>query len=344
MPAPRLLWRVVENATLDTLRGFSRGQYHIALARPRGIEEFFAGLPQIPKDLQGYTVEVPLEAASGPPAVLAQGLFVYFNGWRASRKEWRIPRQRPNSAYALWRPGVGPTASTTPGTDAIVIVRDEHGRFHARWMTGAQRGALRGSLQQAIAASETGTRVLQDAEFASLSALVGISGTAPRGPAAAPAPPAPPTVIGSAYQVVALPTSAANPPAPFTVDPDVVDRGNRAHIDTQNRLALRVQAAGLSPLKPVPTLPPYDLAWTQRSTMFVAEVKSLTAANEERQLRLGLGQVLRYAHALRTSGVASVQAVLVTERAPQDLTWLGTCAELGVLLTWPSRFFQSLGV
>jgi hypothetical protein len=49
---------------------------------------------------------------------------------------------------------------------------------------------------------------------------------------------------------------------------------------------------------PRPDEPQYDLAWLAGDTLYVAEVKSLTAANEERQLRLGLGQVLRYTHLL----------------------------------------------
>jgi hypothetical protein len=42
----------------------------------------------------------------------------------------------------------------------------------------------------------------------------------------------------------------------------------------------------------------FDLAWQIGRTLFVAQVKSLTLRNEEKQLRLGLGQVLRYADLL----------------------------------------------
>jgi hypothetical protein len=344
MAVPRVLWRVVENATLDTLRGQSAGQYHIALARPRGIEEFFGGLPQIPKDLRGYTVDVPLEAAPGTPAVPAQKLAVFFNGWQASRKEWRIPSQRPHTAYPLWRPGVGPQPTTQPGTDVIVLVRDEHARFHARWLDGAQRAQLPSSLQQSIDAHDTGTRVLSDVELAGITNVANIHSAPPVAPVSAPPPPQPPSVLGNPYQPVSAPPPSPSPPLPFSVDPDVVDRGTQAHIDTQNALANHVQNGGLSPLEPDPAMPPYDLAWDQQGTFFVAEVKSITPTNEERQLRLGLGQVLRYTHALRASGVAPVQPVLVAEDEPSDPTWLGTCSELGVILTWPARFGQSLGI
>lgn len=343
MAVPRLLWRVVETATLDTLRGRSRGQFHIALGRPQGIEEFFAGLPQVPKNLQGYTVDVPVESAPGPPAVPAQRLAVFFNGLQATRREWRIRSQRPNNAYPLWRPGVGPKPDTGPGTDVIVLLRDEHDRFHARWLTGSQRVELPASLQQAITARGIGTRVLTAAELTDVRRVANIPTGPPRAPVSAPPPPTPPSVLGAPYQGVAPPPPSASPPVPFEVDPDVVDRGNRAHIDTQNALADHVRSRCLAPLKPDSTMPPYDLAWTQQGTLFVAEVKSLTPANEERQLRLGLGQILRYAHTLRASGVDRVQAVLVAEHEPDDLTWLATCSELGVILTWPTRFGQSLG-
>jgi hypothetical protein len=105
-----------------------------------------------------------------------------------------------------------------------------------------------------------------------------------------------------------------------------------------------VETGGLTPLEPDSTMPPYDLAWYQQGVLFVAEVKSLTSVNEERQLRLGLGQVLRYVHLLRSRGLEPVQAVLVAEREPGDLTWLDTCSGLAVILTWPARFTESLGI
>jgi hypothetical protein len=96
-------------------------------------------------------------------------------------------------------------------------------------------------------------------------------------------------------------------PVPFSVDPDVVDRGVRAHAATQNELAARLVLAGFSPLGPDASTPAFDIAWWQGAVFVVAEVKSLTIANEERQLRLGLGQVLRYSHKLRSVGVPQVQ-------------------------------------
>jgi hypothetical protein len=124
---------------------------------------------------------------------------------------------------------------------------------------------------------------------------------------------------------------------PFSVDPAVVERGLRGHADTQNALAGAIAAAGMTPLSPVSTDPNFDVAWEQEDRLFVAEVKSLTADNEERQLRLGLRQVLRYRSILAQDGHA-VTAVLALERPPQDRSWQELCDELDVVLAAAPNF------
>ena len=64
----------------------------------------------------------------------------------------------------------------------------------------------------------------------------------------------------------------------------------------------------------------------------MAEVKSITAENEEHQPRLGLGQVLRYRQRLSALGHDRVVAVLVPERQPRDPSWRELCQEFGVVL------------
>jgi hypothetical protein len=125
---------------------------------------------------------------------------------------------------------------------------------------------------------------------------------------------------------------------PFHVDPNVVDRGLRGHAQTQNALARHISDLGLTPLSPAPDQPQFDLAWHgEDGVLRVAEVKSLTASNEERQLRLALGQVLRYAHLLNQSG-ESTRPIVVPERAPSDDSWLALCDSLGVEVAWPGRW------
>jgi hypothetical protein len=127
---------------------------------------------------------------------------------------------------------------------------------------------------------------------------------------------------------------------PFAVDPALVERGVRGHAITQNRLADQLRSLGIEPRSPRPDEPNFDVAWRANGRVFVAEVKSLTIRNEEKQLRLGLGQVLRYVHQLGSD--AAALPVLVVERCPTDSTWCQLCEQLGVILAWPDVFAERL--
>jgi hypothetical protein len=107
---------------------------------------------------------------------------------------------------------------------------------------------------------------------------------------------------------------------PFAIDPTVVDRALQAHRRVQNELAAKVRFEGLTPLRPRASDPKFDLAWNDGSALHVIEVKSLSPTNEEQQLRLGLGQVLRYRHLLKSSQLP-VRPVLAVEHEPSDPTW-----------------------
>lgn len=126
---------------------------------------------------------------------------------------------------------------------------------------------------------------------------------------------------------------------PFTIDPSVVERGIQSHAATQNRLATFVQTLGCAPRSPRADEPTFDLAWEQEETIYVAEVKSITDANEERQLRLGLGQVLRYRHLLQRYN-RPVVGVLVLERQPRDPDWEKLCKSVNVHLLWPETLHR----
>jgi hypothetical protein len=127
---------------------------------------------------------------------------------------------------------------------------------------------------------------------------------------------------------------------PFSTDPALVERGNRGHAAAQNALAAYLVSLGIEPRSPSPDEPNYDLGWTDGEVVYVAEVKSLTEANEEKQLRLGLGQLLRYRNLLNQR-YPTVRAVLMAERDPRDPSWAALCEELNVHLTSPKRV-QSL--
>jgi hypothetical protein len=139
--------------------------------------------------------------------------------------------------------------------------------------------------------------------------------------------------FGTPY-VTPPPPPAVEKPEPFEVDADLVDRALAAHYFTVERLATWVRAQGRQPLLPLPGEPQYDLAWWDGPLLNVAEVKSLTTGNEESQLRLGLGQVLRYRSALKDRAERA-RAWLVPERMPTDPSWTRTCSDVGVRLLVP---------
>jgi hypothetical protein len=146
----------------------------------------------------------------------------------------------------------------------------------------------------------------------------------------------PANALGTAYRPAdeLVSTAARNP---FFIDPNLVDRGTRGHAKTQNALAAWVRDRGAQPLSPNGE-PMFDLAWLLGDQWYVAEVKSLTTKNEERQLRLGLGQVLRYRQLLSDApGSRNAVAVLMVEREPSDPSWSLLCDNVGVRLVWPAK-------
>ena len=86
---------------------------------------------------------------------------------------------------------------------------------------------------------------------------------------------------------------------------------------------------------PTASEPQYDLAWMAHDMLFVCEVKSLTSVNEERQLRMATGQVIRYRQQLAAAGHEPCFAVICTEGRPSDLSWNELCEREGIVLLWP---------
>ncbi|HEX3963988.1 MAG TPA: hypothetical protein VHZ03_46315 [Trebonia sp.] len=146
-------------------------------------------------------------------------------------------------------------------------------------------------------------------------------------------------VLGAPYRQAQV-TEQPGSRDPFSVDPTVVERGLRGHADTQNELANVLRNAGIEPRSSVSPQLNFDLAWERNGTVFVAEVKSVTAVNEEEQLRLGLGQILRYRQRLARRH-DRVVAVLVPERQPADPSWRELCQELGVVLLGGNQLRQA---
>jgi hypothetical protein len=95
---------------------------------------------------------------------------------------------------------------------------------------------------------------------------------------------------------------------------------------------------GIEPISPSSPQINFDIAWRASGRFFVAEVKSCTNANVEKQLRLGLGQVLRYRFVLEDLLGGTVVAVVALEAEMADATWYRLCGALGVLLIASPHF------
>ncbi len=207
------------------------------------------------------------------------------------------------------------------------------------WTTRTQVGRRRGWLQSAgmIMPLDGGTLTITDTGRDLLAKLtVHRPGFNPTGPAISE--PLPTKERGGSDYKSPARQEATERRRVFEVDPDLIDRGTAAHMDVQDELAKAVRSAGLEPRSPEFEGPQFDIAWQIGDSAFVVEVKSMTKQNEDRQLRLGLGQVLSYAFLLDWPGTNDVQAVLAVEHPPTDTYWSELCEEHGVILTWPGIF------
>lgn len=139
--------------------------------------------------------------------------------------------------------------------------------------------------------------------------------------------------FGAPYRPVD-PTAPATRRAPLTVDPDVLDRGTTGHKRTQTAVSEALRAHGIEPLSPSASDPDFDIGWRIGEAWFVGEVKSLTAANEGTQVRLGIAQLLEYRLVLGRRH-PTVRAVLILERHPAMDRWSDLLESLEIDAVWP---------
>lgn len=118
----------------------------------------------------------------------------------------------------------------------------------------------------------------------------------------------------------------------------LVERAVDAHARTQDALAARIRSLGYAPTSPCGPID-YDLAWREATGTAIAEVKSLTDANQATQIRLGLGQLLDYATAMEARGEVVSCLILAVEFEPSSSAhWRRTCQRAGVHLCWAPDF------
>lgn len=116
---------------------------------------------------------------------------------------------------------------------------------------------------------------------------------------------------------------------PFSSDPNLLDRALQLHSITQNTIANWVLGEGLKPISPNSRTCDFDIAWESEHGRVVCEVKSLSDTNEVHQFRLGLGQVLEYAH------LTSAIPLLMFSRKPNSLSLIEAALNAGVKVLWP---------
>lgn len=121
----------------------------------------------------------------------------------------------------------------------------------------------------------------------------------------------------------------------LTLDLALLDAGTAAHEATVEALIFYLELTEVAVVKPRPGEPLFDAAWHHNGRMYLAEVKSLTGAHQDQQIRLGVGQVLDYTHQMQHRTPCPV---LVLEKEPDDGRWLSMAEAVGIVLTWAPDF------
>lgn len=76
--------------------------------------------------------------------------------------------------------------------------------------------------------------------------------------------------------------------------------------------------------------PQFDIAWLAKGVHYLGEVKSITPANFVHQVRLAVGQVLRYRWELG----GSMEPVVVISAPPLDDSWRSFLSDIDVSFVW----------
>lgn len=129
------------------------------------------------------------------------------------------------------------------------------------------------------------------------------------------------------------------PSVDLTLDLNRLDEATAAHEATVGALLGHLSGRGVEVRTHAPGAPAFDAGWSHGTDVFIAEVKSLTGAREDQQIRLGIGQILDYAHQLRTTHPGCrLHPVLVLEKRPVDPRWSPLARSAGIRLTWAPDF------
>ncbi|MFM9702123.1 BRCT domain-containing protein [Streptomyces galilaeus] len=127
--------------------------------------------------------------------------------------------------------------------------------------------------------------------------------------------------------------------ADLTLDLSRLDKATAVHEATVGALIAHLSRQGIEACTYAPGAPEFDAGWSRGEGIFVAEVKSLTGAREDQQIRLGVGQILDYAQQLRSACPSTViHPVLVLDKRPSAARWTALADGVGLRLTWAPDF------
>jgi hypothetical protein len=318
---PEILWRQVRDATIDTLSGKSGGQYDIRLTRPAGIEDFFTGLPRLKaNEMGGYSVDVPLQAATTPISVPETTIEVAYLGPRSKRKDWRIPSQRPTNAYPLWRKGVGLLDTTRSGEDYVVLVRDGVGRFHARWVRAEDLAKLPAGLTTKIKEKDVGVARLNQLTWAVVAEVLHI---------AAPVEGATGGSAGEGAQVESVAVEGGEVEGYEVATAATVKQARRREHDLVKKFRDHLEAQGCEVRRNKITLPGgggsmYTDVYNETRRHLI-EAKAAAGRGD---VRMAIGQLADYG---RFVPDAERRAVLLAEKPSEDLLALIESCDLGAI-------------
>ena len=110
-----------------------------------------------------------------------------------------------------------------------------------------------------------------------------------------------------------------------------LDKGTAAHESTISALIKYLAQRDIAVHTFARNSPQFDAGWVVEDEVFIAEVKSLTGTSQDQQIRLGIGQVLDYAHQLQRPGSGhSIRPTLVLEKRPADGRWASLAQAVGI--------------
>ena len=134
-----VFWRGINHASHRTLHNDYEGQYHITVPKvvDKRLRKFLGELPQRDHTATGgFTVDIPIERFYGEQPVEPRNLTIRYMGATSQRGDWNFPAQATDP-YPLWAPGRGVSNEfDAQAREYIMLIRDENGRFHARWQRG----------------------------------------------------------------------------------------------------------------------------------------------------------------------------------------------------------------